>query len=343
LPGDQSLFRRAYLENDTLADAVRCYVNELFGDDGIIVIDPDNRDLKSYLTKVVKDDLFNHTPHAKVRESSTSLENLGYKAQINSRPINFFYLEDGVRERIVDDNEGFKVLGINKRFTREEILKEMENFPERFSPNVILRPVYQEIVLPNLIYIGGPAEVDYWLQLKGVFDVYDVPLPIIMPRNFALFVDHVANRKLQKTGAGPDDLFTPRHKFQKKRIAELSKHDLDMSTEGEEATMIFTRLESKASKVDVTLGKLVRAELSRAMKGINRIAEKMSKAEKRHHTDLVNQIDNWHEMLYPNGKDQERTLNFLNFQVEDPEFLSKIKSALDPFDLRYHVVIDAKD
>jgi len=116
-----------------------------------------------------------------------------------------------------------------------------------------------------------------------------------------------------------------------------------MSTEGEEATMIFSRLESKASKVDVSLEKLVRAELSRAMKGISRIADKMNKAEKRHHADLVRQIDDWHEMLNPNGRDQERTLNFLNFQLEDPEFLSKIKTALDPFDLRYHVVIDAED
>ena len=343
LPGDVSMFRDAYLGHEQLASAVRCYVNEMFREDGLVVVEPDHPDLKTLFLDVIQDDVVNHTANKLVEKTTSDLEGKGFKGQIHARDINFFYLSDGLRERIVSENGAYRVLETDVVLSQEEFLKESKEHPERFSPNVILRPLYQEMILPNLIYIGGPAEVDYWLQLKGVFDNYKVPFPIVMPRNFVLYINHVMDRKMKKSGAQLSDVFTPKHEFLKRRIKELSDKDLAVSEEGEQLSSVFEKLQSKAKDVDVTLEPLVKAELARAGKAVERIGKKMVKAEKRYHEDVIRQTDEWHDQLFPNGGDQERTLNYLNFQLEDPTFVEKVKKSLEPFDLRYHVITDAGD
>lgn len=176
------VFEKAYNNFDTLADAVRCYVNELFGEHGVVVIDADHHDLKQALIPVIKDDVLHHNANDLAENASKQLGDLGYKTQIFPRKINFFYLEPGQRNRIVREGDTWQVLNTEKSFSEEELLEEISAKPENFSPNVVLRPLYQELILPNLAYIGGPAEAAYWLQLKGVFDHFQAPLPLIMPQ-----------------------------------------------------------------------------------------------------------------------------------------------------------------
>jgi bacillithiol biosynthesis cysteine-adding enzyme BshC len=192
IPGDISVFKNAYAKNKTLAGAVRQYVNELFGKEGLVVVDADHREFKKLFRNAIQDDLFQHTPKKLVEERNKQLESLGYHTQVFARDINFFYLENGLRNRLEKNNNTFKVVDTEIEFTQDQVKQLIESEPEKFSPNVILRPLYQEMILPNLAYVGGPAEVTYWLQLKGVFDYFKVPFPILMPRNFALVLD--ANR-----------------------------------------------------------------------------------------------------------------------------------------------------
>src|SRR6185369_14201345 len=200
LPGDVSIFKNAYSKNKTLAAATRSYVHEFFGKDGLIVIDADDRELKSPFTKAIHDDLFEHTSKKLVEERNKQLETLGYHPQVFARDINFFYLDNGIRQRIEQHENGFAVVDTPLKFSTKEIEALIANEPEKFSPNVILRPLYQEVILPNLAYVGGPAEVVYWLQLKGVFDQFNIPFPMLMPRNFALVIDAPTQRKFEKTG-----------------------------------------------------------------------------------------------------------------------------------------------
>src|SRR5690606_41817853 len=110
-----------------------------------------------------------------IEETSALLESLGYSTQVHARDINFFYLTDEYRERIVRLDDGrFEVLHQQRLFSEQELQAEIDTHPERFSPNVVMRPLYQEVILPNLAYIGGGAEIVYWLQLKANFDQYGV-------------------------------------------------------------------------------------------------------------------------------------------------------------------------
>ncbi len=340
MPGKNELFRKAYLEHDTLSEAVLYYVNELFGSEGLVVIDADNSEFKKIFRSIVKDELTKTTSFELVNAQSKLLEEIGYKPQLNPREINLFYLDENLRERITRDGDIFKIVGSELQFTEEEILKLVEEEPEKFSPNVILRPVYQELILPNLAYIGGPAEVVYWLQLKSMFEYFQVPFPILLPRNFVLYINNVVARKMDKTGANSADVFLKEQELIHKLVTNVAKKEFTIDNEMETMDSLYKKINKQVIKLDPTLERFVNAEAKRAENSLKKIEKKAARAIVRQNEDLTKQIDSWYGMVYPNGSLQERTDNFLNFYIDDPEFIAKIIHSLDPLDLRYLVITE---
>ena len=216
LPERSEIFEKAYLEYGSLAKSVRYYVNELFGVDGLVVIDADDPTLKSQIIHVIKDDLLDHHANDLVESTSSDLAELGYKTQVYPRAINLFYLNGNIRRRIIKEEGIFKVFETDIEFAEDEILRELESSPEKFSPNVILRPLYQEIILPNIAYVGGPAEIAYWLQLKNMFDHFDTQFPILLPRNFALIINKGLVKKMQKLMISVEEIMQPEAELKNK-------------------------------------------------------------------------------------------------------------------------------
>jgi bacillithiol biosynthesis cysteine-adding enzyme BshC len=339
LPGDVSVFSRAYTKSQTLAGAVRRYVNDLFGSEGLLVVDADDRELKSLFTKVIHDDLFVHTPRKLVEEKNAQLETLGYHPQVFAREINFFYLDKNVRHRFEKSGEEFKVVDTSLKFTSEEIEKMIASEPDKFSPNVILRPLYQEVILPNLAYVGGPAEVVYWLQLKGVFDYFKVPFPILMPRNFAAVMNEPISKKFEKTGLDLKDLFEEKNFLFNHWITKNSDAHLSLGDEIKEAEAVFRKVKDHASKIDVTLNKHVEAQTLRMVHSLQDMERKMLRAEKRKQADRLRQVGEVKDFMFPNGGPQERIDNFLNFYQQDTDFINKLLSTFDPLDFRFNVLM----
>ncbi|HCR53349.1 MAG TPA: bacillithiol biosynthesis cysteine-adding enzyme BshC [Cytophagales bacterium] len=338
LPGDVSIFEKAYLKHEKLSDAVRYYVNELFGNEGLVVVDADNRKQKSLFAEVITDDLFKHTAKSKVETTNALLNAEGYSTQVYARDINFFYLENNLRSRIERTTDGFTVVDSDISFTDEEAQSLIKNEPEKFSPNVILRPLYQEIILPNLAYFGGPAEVIYWLQLKGVFDHFSVPFPVLMPRNFALVLDGPIARKFEKTGLSAAELFDEKTHLFNDWVSKNSHHNLLLTDELKTVNSLFEKVKKQALEIDSTLGPLVEAESKRAIRSFEKIEQKLLRAEKRHHSDKLRQIEEVKEALFPNGGLQERSDNFLNFYQQDPQFINKALAVFDPFDFEFNLL-----
>jgi bacillithiol synthase len=338
LPGDISIFADAYTKNKKLSDAVRSYVNALFGNEGVVVIDGDNQELKSLFRKVIYEDVIDCATLPLVDEDNKKLEALGYKTQIFCRDINFFYLDDQVRERIEKENGHYRVLGTNLSFSENEMKKLIEERPDKFSPNVILRPLYQEVILPNIAYTGGPAEVIYWLQLKNVFKKHNVPFPILLPRNFAMIVDHTVERKFKKLDLTYEQLFEDKNFLFNDWTLKHANHKLGVGEERGIVIKTFDKLKERATAIDPTLHAFLGAEGKRALNSLEKIERKMLRAEKRLQTDKLRQIEQVKDTLFPNGSLQERTDNFLNFYQKDNAFISKLMTYLDPFDLRFHIL-----
>ena len=339
VPGDVTFFREAYAKNKTLANAVRHYINALFGDLGLVVVDADDRSLKTLFKKVIHDDLFNHSPKKSVDSTNSELHKLGYHTQVNAREINHFYLENNLRSRIEKTDTGFSVVDTELKFSETEVLKMIEETPEKFSPNVILRPLYQEIILPNLAYTGGPAELVYWLQLKGVFENFNIPFPVLLPRNFAMVIDHPSVRKFNKTGLELADLFEEKNFLFNHWIIKNTHHNLSVGKELKEIQELFNSLGERASKIDITLTPLITAQSKKAINSLEKIEHKLLKAEKRLHSDKLGQLEDLKKSLFPKDSLQERTDNFLNFYQQDTQFINKLLTCFDPFDFQFNILM----
>lgn len=200
------MLKEAYKAGNTLTEAIRILVNRLFSDFGLLMVDGDSKELKKQIKDTFKDELLNFTLQKTSKEKVEFLTEKYGKVQVNPREINLFYLTD-TRDRIDFNGNKYIIVDKNIQFTQEEILDELEKHPEKFSPNALMRPVYQETILPNLAYIGGNAEIMYWLELKDYFIEINLPFPILIPRNSMLFLKEKTMGKIEKLQLKIEDFF----------------------------------------------------------------------------------------------------------------------------------------
>lgn len=338
IPGDINIFKDAYTKNRTLSAAVRDYVNALFGHEGLVVIDADEYALKRLFKGVMEADILDHTTLSLVDETNRGLADLGYKTQVYCRDINFFYLDENLRERIEQRDDRYRILNTTLSFSASEMRDLIEKSPEKLSPNVILRPLYQEVILPNLAYVGGPAEIVYWLQLKKLFDHFSIPFPMLMPRNFGVVVDHTVQRKMEKTGLDIVQYFEDKNYLYNHWTLKNARNNLTVGAERTTVLEIYNRLKERAEAIDKTLGPFAGAEGTRVINGLEKIERKLLRAEKRLHADKLRQIDAVKDALFPNGSLQERVDNFLNFYQQDPQFIIRLLQYFDPFEYQFNVL-----
>lgn len=333
-------FRTCYLSAANLADATRALVHQLFGAYGLVIVDGDSRALKAEFAPYMRNELLHQIAEPAVAQASEQLAEAGYKTQVTPRGINLFWIQKGLRERIVAQGDDFEVLN-HKKFTRSELLDALENQPEAFSPNVILRPVYQEVVLPNLAYVGGPGELAYWLQLKAAFDAFEVPFPVLMPRSFAMIVDGTSLGKIAKLGLKPADVFEDPEQLKKAWVQTHSNAELSLEQEKNALAALFASAREKAVAVDATLEKAVTGEEQRQLNALNSLEKRVLKAEKQRHEVALRQIDGLAAKLCPNGGLQERSENYIPFQLRfDATFVELLINNLDPFKLDFALLLE---
>ncbi|MDU0808728.1 bacillithiol biosynthesis cysteine-adding enzyme BshC [Aquirufa regiilacus] len=338
LPSDIPVFKECYAGAKNLSAAVRSYMHTLFGQEGLVCLDADDARLKRSFIPVMQADLLENKHLACVNASNDILTNLGYSPQIYAREINFFYMLDGVRERIEKQGDVYKVLNQAIRFSEEELKAEIVAHPERFSPNVAIRPIYQETILPNLAYLGGAAEVAYWFQLKGIFDLHQVPFPILLPRNFGVMIPPLEAAKLEKLELSIPDIFQDERVLRQQFVDKNTKHALDLGNEQERLSTLMSKIAQKAQAIDETLEASVLAEETRWQKGLERLTKKMRKAEERNQAVGLGQIQAIKQKLFPDGNWQERHTNFLEFLLNYPTLLADLLAELDPLTFELFVM-----
>ncbi|MFT6929324.1 MAG: bacillithiol biosynthesis cysteine-adding enzyme BshC [Sediminicola sp.] len=337
----KALFKKAYLEHSNLTDATRYLANELFGEYGLVIVDGDDRELKKLLVPYAKMDILENSGYKAVSETSQKLEQLpeNYGIQVNPREINYFYLKDGVRERIIEENGLFYINDTDLRFTEEEVLKELENYPERFSPNVISRPLYQEIILPNLCYIGGGGELAYWLELKSSFEEMGITFPILLLRNSALVITQKQGKKLTKLNLDIEDLFLKQNSFINKKIRNISNIDIDFSPQRRNLQEQFQELYALAEQTDKSFLGAVKAQEVKQLKGLDNLEKRLLKAQKRKLKDHVVRMTEIQNELFPNKSLQERNLNFSELYLEyGKELIPVLMKELKPLSGEFNIL-----
>lgn len=334
----KELFAEGYLKNATLADATRYIANQLFSKYGLVIVDGDDRQLKHLFTPFVAKELTEQVSFKAVSKTISNLEKT-YKIQVNPREINQFYLGENSRERIVLENGVYKVNNTDITFTKEEILKKLNDFPEKFSPNVIMRPLYQEVILPNLAYIGGGGELAYWLELKDYFESVNIPFPILVLRNSVQVVSEKQQKKLNRLDISTEELFLKLNDLLAKKIKENSAIQMDFSTQRAQLKSQFAQLKETAQKTDVSFLGAVNAQEKKQLNGLDNLEKRLLVAEKRRQQDLVVRISDIKKQLFPNQSLEERQRNFSEYYLEyGDEFINALKDSLKPLDLEFTIL-----
>lgn len=337
----KNLFEDAYLKHDTLTEATRYLANELFGADGLVIVDGDDAELKRLLIPYAKQDIFDQTPFSKVSEAAEKLgaASSAYTIQVNPREINYFYLRDGIRERIIAKDDKYAVVDADFSWSRVELEKEIDDHPERFSPNVIARPLYQEVILPNLCYIGGGGEIAYWLELKTMFEAMQVPFPVLLLRNSALVITEKQGGKLEKMEVAVADLFLKQNSFINKKIRSISNIDIDFSSQKELLSEHFKQLHDLAEQTDASFLGAVKAQEVKQLKGLAHLEKRLLKAQKRKLKDHVVRMIEIQNELFPGQSLQERNLNFSELYLElGEDLIPALKKALRPLQLDFTII-----
>jgi len=335
------IVEKAYAGFDKLADATRYLVNALFGQYGLVVIDADDHRLKQQFAPIIEQDIIEEHSFKNISATNEQLVKLGVHIQVNPREINFFYLTDGLRERIVFEDERYKVLNTETSFSKEELIQEIKNYPERFSPNVVMRPLYQEYILPNIAYVGGGAEVVYWLELKTNFEHYKVDFPILILRNSGLVIPQRSAAKIAKMELESTELFRNADAIKSNWVKKHSEHQLSLQAEVQELKAIFEKIKQLSSQVDPTLIQSAAAVEARLEHALGNLEKKLIRAEKLNYQTRLEQIDQVKTELFPKDSLQERTENFGLFYVKwGQEFIDELIRHFEPLDFKFTVLTE---
>lgn len=306
------VLQASFREKNTIQQATFELVHFLFARFGLVVLVPDTKELKRLMAPVFEQELLHRTSSAAVQNTIRQLEQ-HYKVQAAGRDINLFYFDEDLRERIEQVGDDFVVANTTIRFTREQLLHELHTCPERFSPNVILRGLYQESILPNLVFIGGGGELAYWLELKGVFDTFSVPFPLLVLRNSFLLLSGKEDHKMKDLGFTMAEWFQTKEQLLSIYVARNSTASLQLNEQKEELARLYASVAEQAVAVDKTLHAHVEALYTKANHHLVELEKKMLRAEKRKFVVQYEQITSLKEKLFPGGGLQERKESILGF------------------------------
>ena len=336
----RELFKKSYLEHDNLTEASRYLVNELFGEYGLVVVDGDDQQLKSLFKPYALQELKEQTSFKEVTRTSEQLARESYPNQVHPREINLFYIGNGYRERILKKDDVYTVNNTSLSFSSAEaIFKQKENVTDVISGNALLRPLYQEVILPNLCYVGGGGELAYWMQLKSTFKAFNVAFPMLLMRNSALLVTEKQQKKAEKLNLTFQELFLSQNELIAKKINEKSNIHFDFESKRKQLEENFKELEMLASKTDASFIGAVKAQEKKQLKGLNHLEKRLLKAEKKKMYDLVTRIELLQNELFPNQSLEERQRNFADYyESYGKELLTVLFKTLKPLDLKFTVI-----
>lgn len=337
----KAIIGEAYTKHSTISEATFYLVDKLFGKYGLVIVDADNAELKKAFIPVLTDELVNHSSNKHITETNQKLVKAGVEPQVNSRDINLFYVDEKGRNRIEKQGDKYVVVGTGTSFTKDEITELVKKSPEKFSPNVVLRPVYQQIILPNIAYIGGPSEIAYWLQLKDVFAHHNATYPVLMPRNSATLIDKPTHGRMDKLKVTMKDMFRDIEEVIKEYVLQNSSVSIGFEEEKVQLSTVYEAIIKKTKEIDPTVAAIPEAELQKQYNALKNIETKLIRAQKQKDETSVNQLRKLKEKLFPDGVLQERHDNFIPFYLAyGASFFDTLMQNFNPFDFRMVVLCE---
>jgi len=330
---------RFYADAPNYSEAVKGFVNWIFAKYGLVIANANTAAFKRQLIPIFKDELLNQTSKSIVEKAAEEIAAAGFKKQAHARDINLFYLSPNSRTRIVKEGDRYSVLDTDLEFTEAEILVELEQNPQNFSANVILRPLFQETIFPNLAYIGGGGELAYWLERKSQFEHYNLPFPMLIRRCSVLWIDKGMVKRMNKLGLNAKTVFQDTDKLLKQYVVDNTEEELSLGREQTGLMEVFEQIIRKTNRIDPDMERAVVSQRVQMQKAIDKLEQRLVRAEKKKNETSLEQIRKLKEKLFPKNGLQERSDNFLAFYSRYGEqFLDVLIANLNPLDKKFVVI-----
>lgn len=319
------------LEGKNYAEAFFKLIHHLFGKYGLLILDADNSNLKKSFSTIIKEEIKTSFSNKEVLKTNKKLLNRNIKPQVNPREVNLFFHSKNKRERIINQNGKFNIG--KKMYSEDELIKIVDAKPESFSPNVILRPLYQESILPNLCYVGGLGELNYWLQLKSSFEKVSLCFPLLQARTSIIWIDKITKNKMNSVGIKEDAIFKSTEEITKWYLKKNAENNIDFSKINLHFDQLKKEVTKKTKEIDQSQLSYVGAEFSRMEKQLEGIQSKFEKSIKMKHEKALRTIFLIKENLFPANDFQERSINFLQLCADGKiaAFIAGLLKNIDPF------------
>ncbi|NUM32171.1 MAG: bacillithiol biosynthesis cysteine-adding enzyme BshC [Bacteroidetes bacterium] len=309
-----SMLRKHYTPEKTLAEATRAILHEIFETNGLIIINPDDTEFKKIALDSFEKEITNDIIFTNAKLQHETLKKNGYKPVLNPQKTNYFWLENCKRLKIKENQEDAFEIDGEKKLTLSEIIKT----PEKLSPNVLSRAIYQETILPNLVYLAGSTEIDYWLLLKSTFEKMKLPYPVLFLRDSAIILSEKTYSDINKLKLEPEDMLKNINELSKICSKEIYNSTLELE---EEIKNIYKKIEIIKSKM-TDLG-YEKAKIEQNIKGLESAISKIK--------NLIQNDENILKSVSSNNKLKKIKERFFSskqerndFAIEYPELFEEI-------------------
>jgi bacillithiol biosynthesis cysteine-adding enzyme BshC len=310
----------AYQPGRSFVEAFAQWMTRLFKSYGLIFIDAAHPDLKDLGKDVFYTEIAQNSPSTQCAlETSRKLTQKNYRTQIQLHEgiLNLFLTEDE-RHTIQFKDDDYSIKGKPQTFKKDELLQLLEKQSQKFSPNVLLRPLYQDILLPTIAYVGGLSEVAYFAQMKEVYERFSLPMPIIYPRKSLTLIEKKVDKALKTYSLNVQDMWQKADA----KINELAKENIPRSldkaiqTTASHLDKDLTDIKQETLAFEPTLEKSIDLTIGKIHRQISLLEKKILKASKKQNTIITQRIHLAKNSLYPNQRLQERVFNITPFFIK---------------------------
>ena len=307
--------RNAYRAGATLSDAFALLLRSLFEGAGLVMINSDDARLKRIAAPLYAKELDEAEIVARLVGDVSSTLQRRYHVQVQVSPANLFLLNERGRFPVDLEGDTYRIRDHEERFTRAGLQDLLARSPERFSPNVVLRPLTQDLLLPTAMYVGGPGEIAYFAQYRPVYDWAGIPMPLVYPRASVTIVESKIAKVLGKYGLSVGDFDEDLDRLFQRVVVEAMDVDVDrlFAEAGRHLHQAVNQVKPQLEEIDRTLVGAAEAMRQSLTEEFDKLKAKALRLEKKNQDLVRDQLEKAQVNLYPAGSLQERALSILYF------------------------------
>jgi bacillithiol synthase len=308
-------------ESENLADWFGRILLKWLGSTGLVMLNPMDPSLRNLEADLFRQALDNAPQvNTLLSKAGAELSSKGYPVGVEKDQdnLNLFMYHNGERLALIKTGTGYGLKGTEESFSRDSLLELMEAEPERFSPNVILRPLTQELLLPTLAYVGGPGEINYFSQYKEIFELFKLQMPIIYPRANITLIEGSMENYLNKYNLTLEDVLFNLDEIRQQLLVASDPVGIDNVFQElhQRVAEAYSRAIGVIKEIDPMLDKLGRENQERVLSQIDWLKSKTQQAHRKDNDVALRQLEKLSNNLSPSGNLQERFLSGMYFAIK---------------------------